>query len=86
MKFDGYQNGTLIDAKNIHYKESWINGEGRLKFPTSETTAMVKQVKAANGTPVVWYMSDEKTRATLELWALENNVKGIKFVFRQGQA
>ncbi|WP_254405667.1 RICIN domain-containing protein [Streptomyces sp. AC627_RSS907] len=86
VKFDGYQNGTLIDAKNIHYKDSWINGEGRLKFPTSETTTMVKQVKAANGTPVVWYMSDEKTRAALELWALDNNVKGIKFVFRQGQA
>ncbi|MEU9651268.1 RICIN domain-containing protein [Streptomyces sp. NPDC048110] len=86
VKFDGYQNGTLIDAKNIHYKDSWINAEGRLKFPTSETTSMVKQVKAANGTPVVWYMSDEKTRAALELWALDNKVTGIKFVFRQGQA
>ncbi|MEV5338474.1 RICIN domain-containing protein [Streptomyces sp. NPDC052676] len=86
VKFDGYQNGTLIDAKNIHYKDSWITNEGRLKFPTSETTTMVKQVKAAKGTPVVWYMSDEKTRKALELWALDNNVKGIKFVFRQGQA
>ncbi|MES4830346.1 Tox-REase-5 domain-containing protein, partial [Streptomyces anthocyanicus] len=86
VKFDGYQNGTLIDAKNIHYKDDWINSEGRLKFPTSETRTMVKQVKAAEGTPVVWYMSDEKTRAALELWALDNKVKGIKFVFRQGHA
>ncbi|MEU2154174.1 virulence factor, partial [Streptomyces sp. NPDC019396] len=86
VKFDGYMNGTLIDAKNIHYKDSWINAEGKLKFPTAETRTIVKQVKAANGTPIVWYMSDEKTRAALELWAADNKVEGIKFVFRQGQS
>ncbi|MFE0099839.1 RICIN domain-containing protein [Streptomyces sp. NPDC059009] len=85
VKFDGYQNGTLIDAKNQHYSASMLTADGKLKFPTKETTTMVKQVKAAKGTPVVWYMSDEKTRYALQQWALDNDVKGIKFVFRAGQ-
>ncbi|MFF4559458.1 RICIN domain-containing protein [Streptomyces sp. NPDC001435] len=84
VKFDGYKDGTLIDAKNQHYSASMLTADGKLKFPTKETSTMVKQVKAANGTPVVWYMSDEATRYALEQWALDNNVKGIKFVFKAG--
>lgn len=84
VKFDGYQNGALIDAKNQHYSSSMIGADGKLKFPTKETSTMVKQVKAANGTPVVWYMSDEKTLHALKQWALDNNVKGIDFIFRAG--
>ncbi|MEV6795790.1 RICIN domain-containing protein [Streptomyces sp. NPDC051320] len=84
VKFDGYHNGALIDAKNLHYSASMISADGKLRFPTKETSTMVKQVKAANGTPVVWYMSDEKTLNALQQWALDNNVKGIEFAFRAG--
>jgi hypothetical protein len=61
-----------------------LTADGKLKFPTRETGTMVKQVKAASGTPVVWCMSDERTRRALEQRALDNNVKGIKFVFQAG--
>ncbi|MFE1288378.1 hypothetical protein [Streptomyces sp. NPDC058751] len=83
VKFDGYKNGKLIDAKNLHYPDSFINpSTGKLKFPTAETTTMKKQVAAANGVPVVWYMNNERTATALRLWAIDNDVKGIEFVFR----
>ncbi|MFF3616174.1 RICIN domain-containing protein [Streptomyces sp. NPDC002580] len=83
VKFDGYKNGKLIDAKNLHYPDNFINpSTGKLKFPTAETTTMKKQVAAANGVPVVWYMNNERTATALRLWAIDNDVKGIEFVFR----
>lgn len=83
VKFDGYKNGSLIDAKNLHYPDSFINeSTGKLKFPTAETSTMKKQVAAANGVPVVWYMNNERTATALRHWAVDNDVKGIEFVFR----
>lgn len=41
-----------------------------------------EQVAAANGVPVVWYMNNERTATALRLWAIDNDVKGIEFVFR----
>ncbi|WP_367575211.1 hypothetical protein [Streptomyces griseoaurantiacus] len=61
-----------------------LTADGKLKFPTKKTGTMEKQVTAANGTPVVWCMSDERTRWPWNRWVLENNVKGIKFVFQAG--
>ncbi|MFJ8028571.1 hypothetical protein [Streptomyces sp. NPDC096311] len=43
---------------------------------------MKKQVAAANGVPVVRYMNNERTATALRLWAIDNDVKGIEFVFR----
>jgi hypothetical protein len=54
-------------------KGRWLDVEGRLCT-----------VKAANSTPTVWYVSDQKTMRALELWAQDNNVEGIAFVFRAG--
>ncbi|MFF7313037.1 RICIN domain-containing protein [Streptomyces sp. NPDC008137] len=83
VKFDGYLNGTLIDAKNLHYADSFIDAStGKLRFPTKETGTMKKQVAAAKGVPVVWYMNNEKTAIALRHWAADNGVEGIKFVFR----
>nr|WP_059045483.1 RICIN domain-containing protein [Streptomyces acidiscabies] len=80
VKFDGYKNGTLIDAKYLHYKESWVDEAGKLKFPTKETNTMKKQVQAAKGVPVVWYLDDEMTANVLRQWAADNGVTGITFV------
>ncbi|MFC9678375.1 ricin-type beta-trefoil lectin domain protein [Streptomyces sp. NPDC056948] len=83
VKFDGYLNGTLIDAKNLHYADSFIDAStGKLRFPTKETGTMKKQVAAAKGVPVVWYMNNEKTAIALRHWAADNGIEGIKFVFR----
>ncbi|MFH9892397.1 RICIN domain-containing protein [Streptomyces luteogriseus] len=83
VKFDGYLNGTLIDAKNLHYPDNFINaGTGKLRFPTKETGTMKKQVGAANGVPVVWYMNNERTAIALQHWVADNGLKGIKIVFK----
>ncbi|MGR4850782.1 hypothetical protein ACIPTS_17615 [Streptomyces sp. LARHCF252] len=83
VKFDGYLNGTLIDAKNLHYADSFIDAStGKLRFPTKETGTMKKQVEAAKGVPVVWYMNNERTAIALRHWAADNGIEGIKFVFR----
>nr|WP_280869809.1 RICIN domain-containing protein [Streptomyces sp. MJP52] len=82
VKFDGYMNGTLIDAKNIHYPDNFFTAEGKLVFPTSETTSITKQVKAANGTPIVWYMSDQRSMSALQKWVDEKKIEGIRFEFR----
>lgn len=83
VKFDGYKNGTLLDAKNLHYPDNFINpSTGKLRFPTKETGTMKKQVEAANGVPVVWYVNNERTADALRLWASDNDVQGIEFVFR----
>ncbi|WP_193504736.1 RICIN domain-containing protein [Streptomyces coeruleorubidus] len=83
VKFDGYLNGTLIDAKNLHYPDNFINAStGKLRFPTKETGTMKKQVGAANGVPVVWYMNNERTAIALQHWVADNGLKGIKIVFR----
>ncbi|WP_105974585.1 Tox-REase-5 domain-containing protein [Streptomyces geranii] len=83
VKFDGYKNGTLIDAKYLHYPDSFIEqSTGKLRFPTKETGTMKKQVEAANGVPVVWYVDNERTAIALRHWAVDNNVKGIEITFR----
>ncbi|MCZ4511129.1 RICIN domain-containing protein [Streptomyces sp. ActVer] len=82
VKFDGYQNGTLIDAKNLHYPDNFIDTAGKLRFPTKETGTMKKQVEAAKGVPIVWYVNNERTATALQHWVVDNNLKGIKITFR----
>ena len=83
VKFDGYQNGTLIDAKFLHYPDNFVDAAtGKLRFPASETSTMQKQVKAADGVPVVWYVDNERTATALRHWAVDNKVDGIDIVFK----
>ncbi|MFD9793319.1 RICIN domain-containing protein [Streptomyces sp. NPDC059070] len=82
VKFDGYQNKTLIDAKNQHL-ENLIGDDGKLKpFVTGPIKQAKDQSRAAKGVPIVWYVSDEKTATAFKHMMVDNNITGITVVFK----
>jgi RHS repeat-associated protein len=84
VKFDGFKNGKLIDAKGPGYKNfvendgafnnSWWRGREQLM------NQAVNQMQAAKGIPIEWHWAEKEAFiAGQEL--LGTNAKGIKMVF-----
>ncbi|WP_406505364.1 ricin-type beta-trefoil lectin domain protein [Streptomyces sp. NBC_00212] len=82
VKFDGYQNGKLLDAKNQNL-EKLIGSDGKLKpFVTEPIKQARDQSQAAKGVPIVWYVSDEKTATAFKYMMADNNITGITVIFQ----
>jgi hypothetical protein len=64
VKFDGYKNGTLIDAKGSYGNLVDPNTGDFKPFFTGQqsiTDQAIRQINAANGTPIQWYFQDYTT-------------------------
>lgn len=80
VKFDGYDNGTLIDAKDEYLQfvdrtgnwQSWFRGKAGL---IREARG---QLEAAQGNPVQWRVSDPRLQEVLERTFAEENITGIQ--------
>lgn len=87
VKFDGYQNGTLIDAKNQALTDSMFTAEGKLqKWVTSPLKQAKDQARAAGDVPITWYVSDERAATAFKYMMADNDIKGITVIFRRGPA
>ena len=80
VKFDGYKDGRLIEAKGPGYKNfvdragnfyDWFRGADAL---VSQAT---RQVASANGRPIVWYVAEQKAATAIRSLLAENIISGI---------
>lgn len=84
VKFDGISTtGRLIETKGSYDNFVDKNGNFRSWFRGAEDLVAQarRQINAAQGAPIDWYFSHEKTmNATMQLFK-ENSIKGINFIY-----
>jgi hypothetical protein len=83
VKFDGYANGILLDAKGPGYAAFVKNGQFRSWFAGAEglVNQAREQLQAANGTPIQWHFAEQAAaNATRQLFQ-DKGVTGIDIVF-----
>ena len=80
VKFDGYKDGRLIEAKGPGYKNfvdrsgnfyDWFRGADAL---VSQAT---RQIASANGRPIAWYVAEQKAATAIRSLLAENSISGI---------
>jgi hypothetical protein len=86
VKFDGFKNGVLEDAKGPGYANKFLdNLEPKEWFRHSGAQGLVdqarRQLSAAKGVPIRWYVAEEKTAKALRKLLANNEVKGIEVIF-----
>jgi hypothetical protein len=83
VKFDGYQNGVLLDAKANYAQfvnkdtgqfQSWFSGQKGL------VDQAVRQLGAAEGTPIQWNFAEESAANATRTLLNTEGISGIKIV------
>jgi hypothetical protein len=86
VKFDGYENGQLIEAKGPGYgnffdakgtPKPWYEGTGAKALEDQ----MANQVKAAGNRPIVWYVAEENAMMGMKRIAAERVQGGSNITF-----
>jgi hypothetical protein len=82
VKFDGYRNGTLIEAKGPGLEWPIKNGEFIPKFKGAEgmIDQAQRQLRAAGGTPIRWEIAEAKTADAIRTLFRKNGISGIDVV------
>lgn len=83
VKFDGYKDGVLLEAKGPGYGSfvkdgkfaDWFQGENGLIDQAQ------RQFKAANGTPIEWHVADESAVSVIRERFSGSNLESIKVVY-----
>ncbi|NLW48266.1 MAG: hypothetical protein GXY86_13155 [Firmicutes bacterium] len=84
VKFDGMNNGTLIEAKgsynNFINKNTgefydWFSGKDSLIDQAR------RQIVASNGAPINWYFSDQASMNAIKSLLQSQGIKGINFIY-----
>jgi hypothetical protein len=89
VKFDGYDNGTLVEAKDNYLNFLDENGEWKWFFRQNTRAGAARsglddlikeandQKAAAGNTPIEWRVSSQKLAQALERTFKQNNITGI---------
>jgi len=82
VKFDGFKNGTLLDAKGPGYEWAVKNGEFIRKYKGAQSLLdqARRQVAAAGGTPIRWEIAEAKTAQAIKNMFRKNGITGIDVV------
>jgi hypothetical protein len=84
VKFDGYSDGTLLDAKGPGYAK-FVQADGTFqpwfKGADSLLDQAQRQVAAAGGTPIVWHVAEEPAAEAIRNLLSENGVSGVQVVW-----
>jgi hypothetical protein len=83
VKFDGYRNGVLLDAKGPGYAKfvkngrfrPWYNGAGDLASQAR------RQLNAAGGTPITWYVAEEDAVGAMRNLFVDRGISGINIEY-----
>jgi hypothetical protein len=83
VKFDGYSNGVLQDAKGEGYAWAVKNGEFIPNYEAAQgiVEAAERQVAAANGTPITWSVAEEPVVGAIDNLFADNGIAGINVVY-----
>ena len=82
VKFDGVANGVLIDAKGPGYATFVKNGRFLDWFKGAEelTKQAQNQLRAANGTPIRWYVAEAEAAAAIRNMFKDKRITGIEII------
>lgn len=85
VKFDGYKNGTLIEAKGNYSQfvnkktgefPKWFNGSSSLVSQAN------RQMNVANGTKIQWFFNDEISLNAVKKLFDRENITEIELIFK----
>ncbi|WP_257668571.1 DUF6443 domain-containing protein [Parapedobacter tibetensis] len=87
VKFDGFVDGALVDAKSG--MQSFVGKDGKFQNWFKGTEGLVNQannqLKAADGTKIQWHFEDKKVMdATRDLFE-RNKIEGIELIYTPRQ-
>ena len=89
VKFDDYKNGVLMETKGPGY--AWAvdsaTGEFRTDFEYKGVPQLLGQAGrqisvAPQGTPIVWYVAEERAAAAVRILFRENGFQGINVIYQ----
>jgi Restriction endonuclease fold toxin 5 len=83
VKFDGYRNGVLQEAKGPGYEWAVKNGEFISSFKGAQGILEQGQAQAAaaNGAPLTWSVAEEPVVAAIQNLFAGNGIVGINVVY-----
>ncbi|MCG8421215.1 MAG: restriction endonuclease fold toxin 5 domain-containing protein [Proteobacteria bacterium] len=82
VRFDGFKNGVLLEAKGPGYAKFVKNGRFRAWFTGSDgfLAQARRQLAAARGTPVQWHFAEETAANATRALFRGNGISGIQVV------
>ncbi|NOK12665.1 Tox-REase-5 domain-containing protein [Corallococcus exercitus] len=86
VKFDGFKDGVLREAKGPGYANKFLhNLDPKFWFKNSGAKSLLdqaeRQLRAAGGTPIRWHVAEEKTAKAIRKLLDANEVEGVEVVF-----
>ena len=87
VKFDGFANGTLLDAKGFGYANFVKDGQFRSWFNGADSLVdqAQRQLNAAGGTPIQWHFAEEAAATATRNLFQSRGVSGIDVIFTPGR-
>ncbi|WP_436845726.1 polymorphic toxin-type HINT domain-containing protein [Streptomyces shenzhenensis] len=82
VKFDGFQAGTLLDAKGPGYAGFVKDGRFRPWYDGADGLAdqAQRQLNAAGGTPITWHVAEANAVTAMRNLFADRGISGIKIV------
>jgi hypothetical protein len=88
IKFDGFKDGVLLEAKGPGYANKFLdNLTPKVWFARSGAKALVEQARRqlrvahGTGTSIRWHIAEEKTAEAIKELLRANDIEGIEVVF-----
>ncbi|QRK09220.1 hypothetical protein JQX13_03415 [Archangium violaceum] len=84
VRFDGYKDGVLLEAKGPGYANKFTDKlEPKKWFAKSAESIRaqaLRQTKAANGIPIRWHVAESKTAEAIRKLLADRKIRGIEVV------
>ncbi|MEA1649361.1 Tox-REase-5 domain-containing protein [Nitrospirillum sp. BR 11164] len=82
VKFDGFADGTLLDAKGPGYASFVKDGKFRSFFRGQDSLLdqALRQTRAADGTPITWHVAEPEAATAMRNLLKQNDIEGITVV------
>jgi filamentous hemagglutinin len=82
VKFDGFQDGTLLDAKGPGYAQGVKNGRFQSWYRGADglVSQAQRQLGAAGGTPIEWRVAEPDAATAIQNLFSDNGISGITVV------
>ncbi len=89
VKFDGYQDGTLVDAKGPGYAK-FVRADGEFQFWWRGSQSLVSQARSqivpANGTPIKWYIAEPEATDAIRTLLEDNDCSTIEVIYMRANS
>lgn len=88
VKFDGFKDGVLLEAKGPGYADKFLDTlEPEYWFKNSGAADLVKQARRQSnrvmgmGIPIEWHVAEQKAADAIRLLLERNTIEGIEVIY-----